>query len=467
MAKDNPGQQSFFYSFRTRVTFIFIFSLLLITWAGNVVRYQHSLNMQFDLIRKSLKIVAKTCALMIDAETINKIPLTHQGVTSPAYQEIMDKLIRIKKTNTFIRNIYVMTTTDKPDIWQFIVDSDPVEDTMSGKEVTAFPGDTYDVSRFPQMRQAFQGPIVDKILSADEWAVSLSAYAPIYDQTGKAVAILGFDVDASKIYKLQKDVKIWAWIILLIGIFISLFIGIIISRWVTRSIQQLAQGIDKIAKGDLGYRLGIKTKDEIGMLANCFNDMASSLAQAKKQQLNYFSLVVQAMVRSLEAKDPYTKGHSDRVSEYSYKTALAMGFSQQQATSLKEAALLHDIGKIGIHEDILNKKGPLSENEWDSVYQHPKVGEEILKPIFFDKQMLAVARSHHECFDGSGYPDKLKGEQINIFAQIVAVADAYDAMTSTRSYRPKMSQEEAIRRIKQASGSQFNPKVVDAFILII
>jgi HD-GYP domain-containing protein (c-di-GMP phosphodiesterase class II) len=136
----------------------------------------------------------------------------------------------------------------------------------------------------------------------------------------------------------------------------------------------------------------------------------------------------------------------------------------EKAEMLKETAQLHDIGKLGIHEDILNKKVGLSVSEWDIVHKHPEVGEEILKPVLSDAQMLAVVRSHHERYDGQGYPDGLKGDQINIFAQIVTVADAYDAMTTSRSYKTALTQEEALARIKESAGTQFSPAVVLAFV---
>ena len=128
---------------------------------------------------------------------------------------------------------------------------------------------------------------------------------------------------------------------------------------------------------------------------------------------------------------------------------------------------MHDIGKLGVHEDILNKKSGLSESEWDIVRKHPEVGEEILKPVFLDAQMLTVIRSHHEHYDGTGYPDGLKADETSIFSQIVSVADAYDAMTSARSYHAALSKEEALAKIKVASGTQFNPAVVQTLIKIL
>jgi putative nucleotidyltransferase with HDIG domain len=232
-------------------------------------------------------------------------------------------------------------------------------------------------------------------------------------------------------------------------------------------VKKLIDGTRHIAEGDLEYRVKVPSQDEIGQLAESFNNMTTSLADAREKLHDYFYRMVQAMVRSLEAKDSYTRGHSDRVSELAYAIAVNMGIELKEAEMLKKAAQMHDIGKLGIHDDILNKKSGLSQGEWDIVRKHPEVGEEILKPVFLDAQMLSVIRSHHERYDGTGYPDGLKADETSIFAQIVSVADAYDAMTSSRSYHSAMVKEEALAKIQAGSGTQFNPAVVQTLAKIL
>ena len=130
-------------------------------------------------------------------------------------------------------------------------------------------------------------------------------------------------------------------------------------------------------------------------------------------------------------------------------------------------AILHDIGKVGIEDRILKKPGKLTDEELQQVKTHPVIGEEILRPVLENEDMLAVVRGHHERYDGKGYPDRLKGENMNILAAIVAVADAYHAMTSERPYRKAMSKEEAIKELKKHKGSQFHPKVLDIFLRVL
>ncbi|MBM3244588.1 MAG: HD domain-containing protein [Candidatus Omnitrophica bacterium] len=451
-------------SFQTKVTLAFVFCLLFIVGLSNLLMYEYSLNTQFDSLRDKLMVIARNAAVAVDADVLAKVPLNRAGINSPEYKIISENLARIKTINPSLRYIYTMGKTAEPGIWQFIVDPDPVSGKSNLKGPTAFPGDKYDVRRFPQMQQAFYGPVVDKDFTVDEWGVFLSGYAPVYNKEGKAIAVLGVDMNAERVYALQKTVKLRAFSILGVGVMVSIILGLLISRSVVKPVGKLVLGTRKIASGDLDYKVDIKGKDEIAELAESFNNMASSLSESRQKLEDYFYRVVQAMVRSLEAKHAYTKGHSDRVSEFSGKIAREMGLPKKKIQLLMKAAQLHDIGKLGIQDDILNKSDMLSDNEWDLIHKHPVVGEEILKPVFLDEEMLSVIRSHHEHFDGSGYPDGLKGGQISVFAQIVSVADAFDAMTSSRAYKKNLTEEEAVLILKKNSGSQFNPKVVEAFI---
>lgn len=173
---------------------------------------------------------------------------------------------------------------------------------------------------------------------------------------------------------------------------------------------------------------------------------------------------IQLAVRMLEAKDRYTMGHSQRVREYGLKTAIRMGLSTDMLEDLRVGGELHDIGKIGTSDTILNKPGPLSAAEFVQIKRHTTDGEEILKPIFRDRpSVLRIVRSHHERLDGSGFPDGLEGDTIPVEARIVAVVDAYDAMTTTRAYRPSRRPTEAVAELRRCTGTQFDPAVVEAF----
>lgn len=173
---------------------------------------------------------------------------------------------------------------------------------------------------------------------------------------------------------------------------------------------------------------------------------------------------VSAIASALEAKDPYTYGHSYRVTYYSIKIGEQLGLEKRMLSFLEFASLLHDIGKIGIPEEILHKPSSLSDEEFKIIRKHPEIGGNILESLKNIKTIIDCVVHHHERFDGKGYPEGLEGEKINIVAKILAVADTYDAMTSDRPYRKGMSHETAIKEIKKQSGLQFDPEVVEAFL---
>ncbi|MFA5059494.1 MAG: HD-GYP domain-containing protein [Candidatus Omnitrophota bacterium] len=173
---------------------------------------------------------------------------------------------------------------------------------------------------------------------------------------------------------------------------------------------------------------------------------------------------VMALVLSQEAKDHYTYGHSERVRQYSVIIAQELKLPEHQVMTIARGAKLHDIGKIGIKDEILFSDGKLTSEQYDVIKTHPLKGVAILEPLKFLEREKLIVRHHHERYDGAGYPDKLKGEEIPLEARIVGVADAFDAMRSRRRYRSDLSKEEIIMQLVSNSGTQFDPKVVDVFV---
>ena len=174
---------------------------------------------------------------------------------------------------------------------------------------------------------------------------------------------------------------------------------------------------------------------------------------------------VEMLVFALEAKDAYTSGHSLRVTEFATKTAVQFGYTGATLAQVELGSKLHDIGKIGIRESVLNKPGSLSPEEFDHVKLHTVLGERILRPFLEEQQtVLRIVRSHHERFDGTGFPDGSAGDAIPLEARIVAVADAYDAMITNRAYRPPRQPDAAVAELRRGVGSQFDGEVVDAFL---
>lgn len=215
------------------------------------------------------------------------------------------------------------------------------------------------------------------------------------------------------------------------------------------------------SRGD--YRF---SSDDVRLLSTIANhvtiavgniELFSSLQEA-------YLATVKSLAAAVDAKDTYTRGHSDRVATYATLTAERMGLSHEQRIALEMAAYLHDIGKIGVPGDILLKPGRLDDAEMAQMRHHPLIGANILKPVAFPWAITPVVRHHHEAFDGSGYPAGLKGEEIPLLARILTVADSFEAMTADRPYRKGRSVQEAVDELRRCSGGQFDPRIVEVFI---
>ncbi|SHH49032.1 HDIG domain-containing protein [Caloranaerobacter azorensis DSM 13643] len=176
---------------------------------------------------------------------------------------------------------------------------------------------------------------------------------------------------------------------------------------------------------------------------------------------------IQALTNAMEAKDAYTSGHAERVGKYAVKLARALNLSDRRIENIKNAAILHDIGKIGIDDQILRKPGKLTYEEYEKIKKHPSIGAEILKEVNFLKEVSSIVRHHHERYDGKGYPDGLKEDEIPVEAAILAIADVYDAMTSDRPYRKALTKEVALSEIEKNAGTQFNPEFAKMFVKVM
>jgi putative nucleotidyltransferase with HDIG domain len=199
-------------------------------------------------------------------------------------------------------------------------------------------------------------------------------------------------------------------------------------------------------------------------------DYQESLESKVKEQTDEIELTffgaISALAEALEAKDSYTNGHSKRVTEISEVIAREIGLKKRDIEKIRLAGMLHDIGKIGVPEAILNKNGKLTDEEFDVVKTHTVCGIRILEGFIRDEEVTSMIRHHHERFSGGGYPDGISGDEISIGARIMAVADAYDAMTSDRPYRKAMTPEKALEQLSANSGTQFDPEIVEAFMKV-
>jgi len=211
------------------------------------------------------------------------------------------------------------------------------------------------------------------------------------------------------------------------------------------------------------------TSDDVRLLATIANHVTIAIGNIElfSSLQEAYLATVRALATAVDAKDPYTRGHSDRVAQFALVIADSMDLSTEQRVALEMAAYLHDIGKIGIPEDILLKPGKLTDEEMAQMRHHPLIGANILRPVAFPWPIAPIVRHHHEHYDGGGYPAGLKAEEIPSLARVLTVADAFEAMVADRPYRRGRSQHDAILELRRCSGSHFDPRVVDAFIRVL
>lgn len=200
---------------------------------------------------------------------------------------------------------------------------------------------------------------------------------------------------------------------------------------------------------------------------NAFFNMLKDLDSAYKELKEIYNDLVVAFSEIIDAKSPWTKGHSIGVTGHAMAIAKQMGLKETDVETLKIAALLHDIGKIGTYDVILDKPDKLNDDELVLIRKHPVKGEEILQTLKGFENITPIVRSHHEKFDGTGYPDGLKGNEIPFLARVLCVADSYDSMTSVRPYRAPCTMEYALQELKQCAGTHFDPEIVEAFLQIL
>jgi putative nucleotidyltransferase with HDIG domain len=209
------------------------------------------------------------------------------------------------------------------------------------------------------------------------------------------------------------------------------------------------------------------TSRELDSLAEAFNELVQGLTAAEADTRAAYLGAIRALAATLDARDPYTAGHSERVSALSVLIGRQMGLGATELDVLRLGALLHDIGKIGLTDAILRKPGPLTAEEYAELKRHPAQGARILRQVPFLAPHIPIVELHHERPDGRGYPFGLRGDEIPVAARIVHVADAFDAITSARAYRPARGPAEAIAEIQRCSGTEFDPVSVEALEVVL
>ncbi len=335
-----------------------------------------------------------------------------------------------------------------------------------------------DMTNFEIVRNFVdQGPKAQFVAATREFSVRegqdtvqmLGTYSPVLNLDWAVVVQKPRDEAYRAVYEMQSTARRLA----LLAVLLSVGISILAARRITNPLQVLTASSRAIAQGDFSVRVKLKSRTEIGELAATFNHMSEELEQfvldlkrAATENRELFMGSIQMLAGAVDEKDPYTRGHSDRVTRYSQMIARELGLSEDEIEILRVAAQLHDVGKIGIEDRILKKPGSLTDEEFAIMKTHTTKGANILRPVAQLKNMLPGIELHHESLDGRGYPRGLKGDEIPLLPRIIAVADTFDALTTNRPYQQAHDPLDALKIIHSLSGKRLDPAAVTALAAI-
>ena len=276
--------------------------------------------------------------------------------------------------------------------------------------------------------------------------------------------IISFDIQRAGFLKIIRENIYKSVLFFFLLLLVSRTLGQIFSSRLARPIEQLSQEAEIIASGQYERRFTSDRKDEIGMLAEALNTMASRIIDGTKERENILIGILIALTRAIDAKSPWTAGHSERVTKFAELIGHGLNLNEDQMRVLTISAILHDIGKIAVPEQILDKPGKLTDEEFTVVKKHPQAGADIIASIPSYETILPGILHHHERWDGTGYPKGVGGNDISLFARIICIADVYDALTEDRPYRKAWSQEQVLQFFEEQKGKMFDSELVDIFM---
>ncbi|HEY2971920.1 MAG TPA: HD domain-containing phosphohydrolase [Pyrinomonadaceae bacterium] len=300
--------------------------------------------------------------------------------------------------------------------------------------------------------------------------VMLGSYATAELDKNSRLGVIAIQDESAALASISDMRRQTIWISMVAGL-LTLVIGFFFAKKLTQPVQELAIGAHRIASGDFSQRIDVRSRTELGDLGDSFNLMTDQLEayikdlqRSADENRELFLGTVKGLAAAIDGKDPYTRGHSERVSRISVAIAQRLGLPDDECEKIRISALLHDVGKIAIDDSILKKPSALTDEEYTIMKEHPQKGFKIMSQIKAMKDFLPGMYMHHEMVNGQGYPQGLKGDEIPLMGKIVAVADTFDAMTTDRPYQLAMKFEDAIARIQSFVGTRYDPGVVSAFV---
>jgi len=389
--------------------------------------------------------ISRTGALLVDGDAHERVVRAGRNDT-PEYLALRDRLLLIQETNQLGDAVYTLSNIEG-DMARYGVISNGL----------APVGQAYRLA--PETR-----PVLLRVLTEGQAGFTgiyasddgrwITAFAPIRNRAEQTVGALEVDFRADVYLAQLQAVRRRLWLHSLVAALLAVGAGVLISRQVTRPVGQLVAAAQRVVEGDLASPVRVDARDEIGLLGNVFHLMVDRLRASHRS-------LVDVLVRALESRDGES-GSLSRLARASAALGEGLELDRAQHEALELGALLHDIGDIRIPESVLHKPGPLTSEERLLAQGHPQAGVEILEVVPLLTPALDVVAGHHERYDGGGYPQGLKADEIPLVARVFAVADALDAMTHDRPHRPARPLDDALEALKDEAGRQFDPRVVDA-----
>ncbi|MGH9321987.1 MAG: HD domain-containing phosphohydrolase [Vicinamibacteria bacterium] len=413
---------------------------------------------------------------LLDTVVIMSAPVRafYGGEGAPPVEGVVSAMVSLKPIEEMVkqkgndrRSVFVVDASGR-----LVTHSDPAT-LYSGVDLS----NTAIVKAFQESRGQASGSENFELAQEGETRRFLGTYTPIGDLSSPLPflrtlgwgAIVQAEEDAV-FFSVREIVKDSVFIAVLAAV-LSVVLAVVFAGRLSQPIGKLAESARRLASGDFSQNIDVTSGNEIGEFAETFNFMISEirrfierLRKAAEENKQMFMGAVTSLAAAIDAKDPYTAGHSERVAHYSATIAKILRFADEEVENIRIAALMHDVGKIGIQDSILGKAGPLTDEEFAVMKTHPTKGAAIMEHVPQLKSMIPGMKYHHENVDGTGYPDGLKGDQIPLIAKIVSVADTFDAMTTNRPYQKAMDITYVFTRMRSFIGKKFEKHLVEALI---
>lgn len=457
-------------------------SVLATTWNRNSVRYLLNKPIALPSFRNIRAKATLYVLLLLAATTAFSSVITLRIMNSHILQEIMRKAESLSRSVAStagynllsedllgLDNMVFKIRRSNPDI-NFIAILGPEREVIVHSDIRKAEG-TIEPARGRLLKRSGDGTFIREIPTVFENHFEVTSPINFMDKRlGTVILSVNRSVLSEARAEARRKVIGFFALILAVGMVSS----ILLSSSLTRPIKELFVGVEELKQGKRAKPLRIYSQDELGRLTSSFNEMTSLITEQQGKLGKYardleeaYISTIRVLAAAIDARDSYTLGHSTRVSELAVELAKELGLKGQEVEEIEIACLFHDVGKIRVPDSILHKRGRLSPAQFKEMCRHPGYGAEILSKAPSLYRFIPAVRHHHEWYDGSGYPDGLSGDRIPFAAAIVSLADAYDAITSDRPYRKAMTDRQALEEIRKASGKQFNPEIIPAFLKVL